>query len=112
MQPENLLYEEEENESLVKICDFGVAKVLEDKQQLMSTYCGTHGYQAPEILKNQKYDCACDIWSLGIVVYVMLCGYPPFDSESNEENHKNIVAGKFKFPSPDWDKVSDKGTLQ
>lgn len=83
--------------------------MLEDKQQLMSTNVGTLGYQAPEILQNQKYDCACDVWSLGIVLYVMLCGYPPFDSESNEDNLKNIVAGKFTFASPDWDKVSDIG---
>lgn len=88
-----------------------MAKILGDKTQLMSTVCGTPAYLAPEVLQNQKYDVACDIWSLGVVLYVMLCGYPPFDSESNEENMRNITSGTFQFNSPDWDKVSAKGSI-
>lgn len=84
-----------------------MAKVLDNNTQLMSTVCGTPAYLAPEVLLNQKYDCSCDIWSLGIVLYVMLCGYPPFDSDKNEENIENIKNGKYDFASPDWDEISE-----
>lgn len=85
-----------------------MARILDDKHQLMTSVCGTPAYMAPEVLMNQKYDVNCDVWSLGVVLYVMLCGYPPFDSDSNEENMNNIKAGKYSFPSPDWDNVSDQ----
>lgn len=94
----------------MKICDFGVAKILEDKEATMSTNCGTLAYQAPEVIQGQKYDSACDIWSIGIVLYVMLCGYSPFDSDDNTENRNNILAGNYTFASPDWDNVSEQGT--
>ncbi len=103
---------DETDQSIVKVSDFGMAKVLDNRTHLMSTVCGTPAYLAPEVIMNMKYDCTCDIWSLGVVLYVMLCGYPPFDSESNEENLKNVTSGNFSFPSPDWDQVSEQGTLR
>lgn len=107
IKPENLLFEEEGDHSLIKVADFGMAKIVDNSTNVMSTVCGTQAYLAPEVISNQKYDFACDIWSLGVVLYVMLCGYPPFDSDSNEENTKNIKGGIFSFPSPDWDNVSE-----
>lgn len=102
-----MLYEGEDDYSIVKVMDFGMARILDSNNQLMTSVCGTPAYMAPEVIMNEKYDISCDIWSLGIVLYVMLCGYPPFDAESNEENMNNIKSGNFKFPSPDWDNVSD-----
>lgn len=95
----------------MKVSDFGMAKVLDSRTQLMSTICGTPAYTAPEVFLGQKYDCSCDIWSLGVVLYVMLCGYPPFDSESNEENRKNMTEGNLEFHSPDWDEISANGRI-
>jgi len=111
IKPENLLYLDESDDSIVKLADFGMAKINDDKDKLMSTVCGTPAYLAPEVIMNQKYGEACDIWSLGVVLYVMLCGYPPFDSENNEENMKNIKEGRYAFASPDWDNVSDQGNI-
>lgn len=109
-KPENILYEEEDDTSIIKLTDFGMAKIVDSNKGVMSTVCGTQAYLAPEVLNNEKYDTACDIWSLGVVLYVMLCGYPPFDSESNEENLANIKAGKFEYASPDWDNITANGT--
>lgn len=75
----------------------------------MSTVCGTPAYLAPEIINNEKYGPACDCWSLGVILYVLLCGYPPFDDESNAKMVQQVKAGKFDFPSPEWDEISDEG---
>jgi len=107
IKPENLLYEEEGEHSIIKLADFGMAKIVDTHATRgMSTVCGTAAYTAPEVMENQKYGFACDVWSMGCVLYVMLCGSHPFDSDSNEENEKSIKMGILAFPSPDWDNVS------
>jgi len=112
IKPENLLYLEEDPESTIKVSDFGLARVLDNSNALMSTVCGTPAYLAPEIIKNEKYGPSCDCWSLGIILYVLLCGYPPFGDEANEEMFTKIKNGELAFPSPEWDGISEDGTIR
>jgi calcium/calmodulin-dependent protein kinase I len=71
------------------------------------TACGTPNYVAPEVLYGIGYDAKVDCWSLGVILYVMLCGFPPFYDEDEEVLFKQIKSGSFEFPSPYWDSVSD-----
>lgn len=105
LKPENLLYASADPNSILKITDFGLAKVINN--DLMTTACGTPGYVAPEILEGKGYDLAVDYWSIGVIVYVMLCGFPPFYEDSNEKLFNAIKKGEFEFPSPTWDQISD-----
>lgn len=105
LKPENLLYTSPEPDAIVKISDFGLAKVISN--DLMTTACGTPGYVAPEILHGQGYDMGVDYWSIGVIMYVLLCGYPPFYEESNEKLFEVIKAGAIEFASPHWDNISN-----
>ncbi|EGR29825.1 hypothetical protein IMG5_148090 [Ichthyophthirius multifiliis] len=104
LKPENLLYASKDPGSVIKISDFGLARFIND--QTMTTMCGTPGYVAPEIIHGNGYNKAIDYWSLGVILYIMLCGFPPFYSENNDELFEIIVKGKFDFPSPAWDTIS------
>jgi len=105
LKPENLLYATTDPNSIIKITDFGLAKVINN--DLMTTACGTPGYVAPEILIGKGYDNAVDYWSIGVIIYVMLCGFPPFFEDSNEKLFDAIKKGEYEFPSPQWDQISD-----
>jgi len=105
LKPENLLYATPDPNSIIKITDFGLAKVINN--DLMTTACGTPGYVAPEILTGKGYDIAVDYWSIGVIIYVMLCGFPPFSEDSNEKLFEMIKTGNYEFPSPQWDPISD-----
>jgi calcium-dependent protein kinase len=72
----------------------------------MKTIVGTPYYVAPEVLKGD-YDFECDVWSLGIIFYIMLCGYPPFDGENNREIFKNIMKAKVEFDDDSWEDISN-----
>ena len=86
LKPENLLYKTKDEDSLLKVSDFGFSKFLIPKaQEQLFTACGTPTYVAPEIIGNFGYDSKVDCWSLGVILYVMLCGYPPFYAEENNE---------------------------
>ncbi|CAD8063279.1 unnamed protein product [Paramecium primaurelia] len=104
LKPENILYTTPDPDATVKISDFGVAKVISD--ELMLTACGTPGYVAPEILTGVGYDMAVDYWSIGVILYVLLCGYPPFYEESNEKLFEQIKSGKIDFSGEQWEKIS------
>jgi serine/threonine protein kinase len=107
IKPENLLYKTKSADSPVMLADFGLAKVLAQGQE-MHTMCGTPGYVAPEILSGKGgYTSACDIWSIGVVAYILLCGFPPFYDESTPALVQQITSGRYEFPSPWWDPVSD-----
>ena len=105
LKPENLLYSSEEEDAIIKITDFGLARFYDD--DLMTTACGTPGYVAPEILVGKGYGLEVDYWSLGVILYIMLSGFPPFHEDSNEELFEKIKAGNFEFPSPYWDDISE-----
>jgi calcium/calmodulin-dependent protein kinase I len=107
LKPENLLYESEAEDSTIKIADFGLAKLVSEAD-MMATACGTPGYVAPEILCGTPYDEKCDMWSLGVILYILLCGFPPFYDENNAELFNQIKSGSFDYPSPYWDEVSDE----
>jgi serine/threonine protein kinase len=73
---------------------------------LLKTACGTPNYVAPEVLLNEGYDASVDMWSIGVILYILLCGFPPFYSENTPELFEQIINGSYDFPSPYWDKVS------
>lgn len=106
LKPENLLFESSDEGSLIKISDFGLAKFL-PTATFATTACGTPGYVAPEIIMSKRYGKEVDVWSIGILLYILLCGYPPFFSDWNSELFEQIKGGKFEFHSPYWDDVSE-----
>lgn len=105
LKPENLLYETEEQTSIIKISDFGLARFVQE--ELATTACGTPGYIAPEIVEGKGYGKEVDYWSIGIILYIMLCGFPPFYDDNNQKLFEAITSCKYEFPSPYFDKVSD-----
>jgi len=107
LKPENLIYLSPKNDSPIKITDFGLAKYRSGKDMAMTTACGTPGYVAPEVLKNEPYDKAVDMWSLGVILYILLCGFPPFYHESTAQLYKQIKKGEYDFPDPYWTDISD-----
>lgn len=112
IKPENILLADKELS--VKLADFGLAKII-GEESFTTTLCGTPSYVAPEILENsrhRKYTRAVDIWSLGVVLYICLCGFPPFSDELWSEEHpytlsQQIKMARFDYPSPYWDSVGD-----
>jgi len=87
-----------DNDGCVKICDFGVSKII-DKNKLINDQCGTPAYIAPEIISNLGYKgFYVDLWSLGVLLYAMLCGTVPFKASSMEELHELIREGHFTYP--------------
>jgi len=75
---------------------------------MMNTACGTPGYVAPEILESKGYSSAVDMWSAGVIMYILLCGYPPFYSDNDAELFESIMQAKYQFHSPYWDHISDE----
>ena len=71
----------------------------------MSTFLGTPYYIAPEVLRN-KYDKSCDLWAVGVIAYILMCGYPPFNGANNDQTHQRVLRGRYYFPAEDWKDVS------
>lgn len=88
----------------IKIADFGLSKVIWDSQTM--TPCGTVGYTAPEIVKDERYSKSVDMWALGCVLYTLLCGFPPFYDESIQVLTEKVARGQYTFLSPWWDDIS------
>uniref|UniRef100_A0A0N5AD50 non-specific serine/threonine protein kinase n=1 Tax=Syphacia muris TaxID=451379 RepID=A0A0N5AD50_9BILA len=114
IKPENLLYSCAGPSGILKLTDFGFAKhVSSSAVKSLETPCYTPYYAAPEVLGSERYDKSCDMWSIGVVMYILLCGFPPFFSANGlpmSPGMKNrIRTGKYAFPSPEWDKVSAAG---
>ncbi|XP_037077285.1 calcium/calmodulin-dependent protein kinase type 1-like isoform X2 [Pollicipes pollicipes] len=105
LKPENLLYFSQDEDSKIMISDFGLSK-MEDSG-IMATACGTPGYVAPEVLAQKPYGKAVDVWSIGVIAYILLCGYPPFYDENDANLFAQILKGEFEFDSPYWDDISD-----
>ncbi|MES1911530.1 MAG: hypothetical protein MHM6MM_003947 [Cercozoa sp. M6MM] len=106
LKPENLVFRDTSKDSPIVITDFGLARVVANNQA-MTTACGTPGYVAPEILRNEPYTSAVDIWSLGVILYILLCGFPPFYADNPVDLYAQIKAGDFAFISPYWDDISE-----
>ncbi|KAI0470123.1 SMAD/FHA protein kinase [Xylaria cf. heliscus] len=112
IKPENILLVDKDVH--VKLADFGLAKII-GEESFTTTLCGTPSYVAPEILaegRHRKYTKAVDIWSLGVVLYICLCGFPPFSDELYSRDFpytlsQQIKSGRFDYPSPYWDSVGD-----
>jgi len=113
LKPENILLAKDEKtgeimDNNIKIADFGFAK--ENKPTTsngLTTACGTPGYVAPEILLGKSYGKEVDMWSFGVIIYILLCGYPPFHSDNQNEMFKLIKAGNYEFDPTYWSEVSD-----
>lgn len=88
----------------IKIADFGLSKIIWESQTM--TPCGTVGYTAPEIVKDERYSKSVDMWAMGCVLYTLLCGFPPFYDESIEVLTEKVAKGQFTFLSPWWDDIS------
>lgn len=89
----------------MKISDFGLARFIQG--ELATTACGTPGYVAPEILEGKGYGKEVDYWSVGVILYILLCGFPPFYEENNSKLFEMIKTCNYDFPSPFWDDVSE-----
>jgi serine/threonine protein kinase len=108
IKPENILFEKTDEASPVKIIDLGLArKHFGGLEPPMTTIVGTPYYIAPEVLR-KKYDKSCDLWSVGVVAYILLCGYPPFNGTNNDETHRAVLRGQYHFPSKDWKGASQE----
>jgi calcium/calmodulin-dependent protein kinase I len=109
IKPENILFKTKHEDSDVMISDFGLSKISTfSAQDNMKTACGTPGYCAPEILSSKSYSEKVDCWSIGVVCYILLCGYPPFSFNDNDQAlFRQIRKGKYEFDSPAWDPISD-----
>ncbi len=106
IKAENLLFETTEDDSPVRVIDFGLARVhVGGRDGPMTDSVGSPYYVAPEVLRGE-YDRSCDLWSVGVVAYVLLCGYPPFNGADREKIYRAVLDGRYRFPSRDWDGTS------
>ena len=111
VSPVSGLHQSNDNDSNIKIADFGFAKKVK-KPNSLTTQCGTPGYVAPEILEGKPYDTQADMWSLGVIVYILLGGYPPFIEQNQRDLFRKIRKGQYKFHEEYWGQVSmDAKTL-
>lgn len=104
LKPENLLYSNGEDDAEIKIADFGLSKFV--SQDPLKTACGTPGYVAPEVLDLTGYGKPVDMWSVGVILYILLCGFPPFYADSDAEMFEFIKQARFDFPQPYWTNIS------
>jgi len=107
LKPENLIYDEE-NDNALKIIDFGTSVEYDKKKVQLKQMHGTSYYIAPEVLK-QNYDERCDVWSIGVLMYILLSGCPPFDGETDDEIIQAIKVGKYSMDGGIWPHISDEG---
>ena len=106
LKPENILMDNDTDDLTIKLIDWGCAQTIKSAKQSKQAD-GTAYYIAPEVLKGE-YDEKCDIWACGVIFYILLCGYPPFNGETDDEIYEAILSGKFQFPEEDWDQVSQE----
>ncbi|XP_026103715.1 calcium/calmodulin-dependent protein kinase type II subunit beta-like isoform X8 [Carassius auratus] len=105
-QPENLLLASKCKNAAVKLADFGLAIEVQGDQQAWFGFAGTPGYLSPEVLRKEAYGKPVDIWACGVILYILLVGYPPFWDEDQHKLYQQIKAGAYDFPSPEWDTVT------
>ncbi|XP_056112275.1 calcium/calmodulin-dependent protein kinase type II subunit gamma isoform X27 [Rhinichthys klamathensis goyatoka] len=106
LKPENLLLASKMKGAAVKLADFGLAIEVQGDQQAWFGFAGTPGYLSPEVLRKDPYGKPVDIWACGVILYILLVGYPPFWDEDQHKLYLQIKAGAYDFPSPEWDTVT------
>lgn len=108
LKPENLLCSEGSEGVVIKIADFGLSKAF-GAGSVLETSCGTPDYAAPEVLRMEgTYDKSVDLWSIGVITYVLLCGFPPFYGKTQAQLFEKILNADFDFPDPEWTHISDE----
>ncbi|XP_076629773.1 calcium/calmodulin-dependent protein kinase II isoform X15 [Colletes latitarsis] len=106
LKPENLLLASKAKGAVVKLADFGLAIEVTGDTQAWFGFAGTPGYLSPEVLKKEPYGKPVDIWACGVILYILLVGYPPFWDEDQHRLYAQIKAGSYDYPSPEWDTVT------
>ncbi|XP_043953062.1 calcium/calmodulin-dependent protein kinase type II delta 1 chain isoform X2 [Gambusia affinis] len=106
LKPENLLLASKLKGAAVKLADFGLAIEVQGDQQAWFGFAGTPGYLSPEVLRKDPYGKPVDMWACGVILYILLVGYPPFWDEDQHKLYQQIKAGAYDFPSPEWDTVT------
>jgi len=105
LKPENLLLRGDGSDTDVMLSDFGLSKII-GLESMMETACGTPYYVAPEVLSASGYDKEVDLWSVGVITYLLLCGFPPFYGESLPEVFEQIMKAEYDFPDPYWTEIT------
>lgn len=109
LKPENLLLASKTHGAKIKLADFGLAvETKEPKQLEWFGFAGTPGYLSPEVVRREPYGEAVDMWACGVILYILLVGYPPFWDEQQQKLYQQIKLGNYSFPSPEWDSVTDE----
>uniref|UniRef100_A0A8C6LW44 calcium/calmodulin-dependent protein kinase n=1 Tax=Nothobranchius furzeri TaxID=105023 RepID=A0A8C6LW44_NOTFU len=106
LKPENLLLASKLKGAAVKLADFGLAIEVQGDQQAWFGFAGTPGYLSPEVLRKEPYGKPVDMWACGVILYILLVGYPPFWDEDQHRLYQQIKTGAYDFPSPEWDTVT------
>nr|KAF7421424.1 hypothetical protein H0235_009260 [Vespula pensylvanica] len=106
LKPENLLLASKAKGAAVKLADFGLAIEVSGESQAWYGFAGTPGYLSPEVLKKEPYGKPVDIWACGVILYILLVGYPPFWDDDQHRLYAQIKAGSYDYPSPEWDTVT------
>jgi len=106
LKPENLLLKDNDSLTEMKLADFGLSKIVGSKV-MMQTACGTPGYVAPEVLNATGYEKEVDMWSIGVITYILLCGFPPFYNESLPDLFEQIMKADYDFPEEYWRDISE-----
>ncbi|CAO3619731.1 unnamed protein product [Cunninghamella echinulata] len=107
IKPENLLFDTKDPDAKLMITDFGLSKILKKHDDILMTACGTPGYVAPEVLLQKGHGKPVDIWSVGVITFVLLSGYTPFYGEDQAELFQNIMSGNYEFDEEYWGEISD-----
>lgn len=107
LKPENLLYQTKDPHSNLILADFGIAKMLDNKDEVLTTMAGSFGYAAPEVMLKKGHGKPVDMWSMGVITYTLLCGYSPFRSESLQELIDECSTANVVFHERYWRDVSD-----
>ncbi|KAI8089488.1 kinase-like domain-containing protein [Halteromyces radiatus] len=107
LKPENLLFQTTAEDANLMITDFGLSKILRSQDDILMTSCGTPGYVAPEVLKQHGYGKPVDLWSLGVITYILLVGYTPFYGADQSELFSSIMKGEYSYEEEYWSHISD-----
>jgi len=106
LKPENLMSVGQGTSEVMKVADFGLSKNFGEEQ--LKTSCGSPLYIAPEILTADHYDKQVDMWALGVILYIVLVGYPPFDASNPAQLYRSIMEARWTMTTEGWDQISDE----